>query len=429
MACLRRTWADPALGRAPDQRPGPRARCRRRRRGRERHGGLWPCTSSSSSARRRTEPIREDLTSLILATEFGRDDWAPEPMNDIDFGSFCVQLVTAGNDTTKTMRFVGVAGLLQHPEQLDALRADPSLIPGAVEEILRWGQPAALLPAAPPAPTPSWPVPIAEGEKVAMYYTSANRDEAVFADAQAFDIRRNPNPHLSFGIGEHFCLGAHPARPEGRVFFEELLAAPPPSSRPATPAPARTQQRAEAPPRPPHPCLTPPDPTELARVWGRRASGYRPCGPRGEAAVDDHALAGDEAAGVGRQQQGRAHELVGGARAAGRRWPCAPGPGGLARTMSVPTVPGRGKDPAPSGPARRPSSGCSNSPAWRTSRCRSRREGADGDHVDHRASSLARRWGGRPARAGPAPAGSLPNTSATRRGDNPDHLARRWRRC
>ena len=68
-------------------------------------------------------------------------------------------------------------------------------------------------------------MPIAEGEKVAMYYTSANRDEAVFADAQAFDVRRNPNPHLSFGIGEHYCLGAHLARLEGRVFFEELLAA------------------------------------------------------------------------------------------------------------------------------------------------------------------------------------------------------------
>jgi cytochrome P450 len=63
------------------------------------------------------------------------------------------------------------------------------------------------------------------GDKVAMVYTAANRDEAVFDDPQRFDIHRSPNPHLSFGIGEHFCLGVHLARLEGRVFFEELLAA------------------------------------------------------------------------------------------------------------------------------------------------------------------------------------------------------------
>ena len=68
-------------------------------------------------------------------------------------------------------------------------------------------------------------VEIAAGDKVAMYYTSANRDEAVFEDAQRFDIHRSPNPHLSFGIAEHFCLGVHLARLEGRVFFTELLAA------------------------------------------------------------------------------------------------------------------------------------------------------------------------------------------------------------
>lgn len=176
-------------------------------------------------ARRRAEPIREDLTSLILATEFGRDDRAPEPMSYIDFGSFCVQLVTAGNDTTKTMLSSGLQALLQHPDQLAALRDEPSLIPGAVEEILRWANPLHYFRRTASADTELSGVPIAEGDKVAMYYTSANRDEAVFADAQDFDIRRNPNPHLSFGIGEHFCLGAHLARLEGRVFFEELLAA------------------------------------------------------------------------------------------------------------------------------------------------------------------------------------------------------------
>ena len=173
-------------------------------------------------ARRRTEPIREDLTSLILATEFGRDDRAPEPMNDIDFGSFCVQLVTAGNDTTKTMLSSGLQALLQHPEQLDALRADPSLIPGAVEEILRWANPLHYFRRTASADTELAGVPIAEGEKVAMYYTSANRDEAVFDDPFEFRIDRDPNPHLGFGVGEHYCLGAALAKMEIRVFLEHF---------------------------------------------------------------------------------------------------------------------------------------------------------------------------------------------------------------
>jgi cytochrome P450 len=170
-------------------------------------------------ARRRAEPAREDLTSLILAADFGG-----EPMSDVDFGSFCVQLVTAGNDTTKTMLSSGLHALLQHPDQLQALRADPTRAPAAVEEILRWANPLHYFRRTATEDTEIRGVPIAAGEKLSMMYTSANRDEDVFADGQSFDIRRDPNPHLSFGIGEHFCLGAHLARLEGRVFFEELLA-------------------------------------------------------------------------------------------------------------------------------------------------------------------------------------------------------------
>ena len=166
-----------------------------------------------------TEPPA-DLTTLILEGDFGGG-----PMSELDFGSFFVQLVTAGNDTTKTMLSSGLHALLQHPDQLRALRADRSLIPGAVEEILRWANPLHYFRRTASAATTLAGVEITEGDKVAMYYTSANRDEAVFDDAQAFDIRRSPNPHLSFGIAEHFCLGAHLARLEGRVFFEELLAA------------------------------------------------------------------------------------------------------------------------------------------------------------------------------------------------------------
>jgi cytochrome P450 len=171
------------------------------------------------AAVRREEEPREDLTTLLLETDFNGSY-----MTDIDFGSFFVQLVTAGNDTTKTMLSSGLRALLDHPDQLAALRADPSLIPSAVEEILRYENPLHYFRRTATADTELRGTKIAAGDKVVMFYTSANRDEDVFADSQRFDIRRSPNPHLSFGIAEHFCLGVHLARLEGRVFFEELLA-------------------------------------------------------------------------------------------------------------------------------------------------------------------------------------------------------------
>ncbi|QYG95060.1 cytochrome P450 [Iamia sp. SCSIO 61187] len=172
------------------------------------------------AAERRTQAPREDLTTLILDGDFGG-----QTMSDVDFGSFFVQLVTAGNDTTQTMLSSGLLALLAHPEQLDALRADPSRVAGAVEEILRWANPLHYFRRTATEDTVLGGQAIAAGDKVAMYYTAANRDPAVFADPHAFDITRSPNPHLSFGIAEHFCLGVHLARLEGRIFFEELLAA------------------------------------------------------------------------------------------------------------------------------------------------------------------------------------------------------------
>jgi len=172
----------------------------------------------SFAGRRRSEPAGEDLASLILAGSFGG-----QPMSDIEFGSFFVQLVTAGNDTTRTMLSSGLLALLEHPDQLAELRSDLSLVPGAVEEVLRWANPLHYFRRTASADTEVRGVPIKAGDKVAMYYTSANRDEEVFADPHRFDIHRSPNPHLSFGIGEHFCLGVHLARLEGKVFFEELL--------------------------------------------------------------------------------------------------------------------------------------------------------------------------------------------------------------
>jgi len=170
------------------------------------------------AAQRRAEP-QEDLLTLTLASEFDG-----KPMDDMGVGSFFVQLVTAGNDTSRTMLSSGLLALLRHPDQLAELRADPALVPGAVEEILRWANPLHYFRRTATEDTDIAGHPIAAGDKLAMIYTSANRDELVFADSQRFDIHRSPNPHLSFGVGEHFCLGVHLARLEARVFFEELLA-------------------------------------------------------------------------------------------------------------------------------------------------------------------------------------------------------------
>jgi cytochrome P450 len=155
----------------------------------------------------------DDLTSVLLA---GHDPAA--------FASLFVQLVVAGQDTTATLISGGLLALLHHPDQLDKLRGDPSLIPTALEEMLRYANPLHYFRRTATTDTELHGTTIHAGDKVAMYYTSANRDEAVFAEPQSFDITRTPNKHLSFGIAEHFCIGAHLARLEARLFFEELFA-------------------------------------------------------------------------------------------------------------------------------------------------------------------------------------------------------------
>jgi cytochrome P450 len=142
----------------------------------------------------------------------------------VQFASLFVQLVTAGQDTTATLIAGGLLALLQWPGELAALRADPALLPSAVEEMLRYANPLHYFRRTATADTELRDVTIRAGDRVVMSYTSANRDEDVFDDAQTFRIRRSPNRHLSFGVAEHFCVGAHLARLEARVFFDELLA-------------------------------------------------------------------------------------------------------------------------------------------------------------------------------------------------------------
>ena len=169
------------------------------------------------AAAHRQDP-QDDLITLLLDAEFDG-----EPMTDLAFGSFFVQLVVAGNDTSRTLLSSAILALLQHPEQFAELREDRSLLPGAVEEVLRWSNPLHYFRRTASGDAELGGQQIAEGDKLAMMYTSANRDEAVFDDPHRFDIHRNPNPHLSFGIGEHFCLGVHLARLEGRIFLDEMM--------------------------------------------------------------------------------------------------------------------------------------------------------------------------------------------------------------
>jgi cytochrome P450 len=172
------------------------------------------------AADRRDGPRREDVTTLLLESTFedGRS------MSDLEFGSFFVQLVIAGNDTTRTLISSGTEQVIRHPDQAEALREDPTLVPSGVEEMLRFCNPVHYMRRTALTDTEIGGTPIRAGDKVAVYYTSANRDEAVFPDPQAFDVRRSPNPHVTFGTGTHFCLGARVARLQARVFFEELLA-------------------------------------------------------------------------------------------------------------------------------------------------------------------------------------------------------------
>ena len=166
----------------------------------------------------RREQRREDLVALLVDSEIEGDQ-----LNDMDILLFCLLLVAAGNETTRNAISGGMHALCEHPDQLALLRDNPDLIDGAVEEILRWTSPVAHMARTATRDTEIHGQPIAKGERVVMWYPSVNRDEDHFPDPDRFDITRHPNPHLAFGIGEHFCLGAGFARLEIKVIFQELL--------------------------------------------------------------------------------------------------------------------------------------------------------------------------------------------------------------
>jgi cytochrome P450 len=167
---------------------------------------------------RRAEPV-DDLVSALATAESEGDQ-----LSEAELAMFLIQLLVAGNETTRNLLSGGLVALAEHPEQWAALRADRSLLPGAVEELLRWTTPVISFMRTATRATVVRGQAIAEGDPLLLVYASANRDESVFGpDAGRFRIDRHPNPHLSFGFGPHFCLGAALARIEARVVLGELL--------------------------------------------------------------------------------------------------------------------------------------------------------------------------------------------------------------
>lgn len=169
------------------------------------------------TAARRAEPTGDLASAIANATVDG------EPLDDVETTSYYVIIATAGHDTTSSTIAGGLHALLAHPDQYARLRDNPALMPAAVEEMIRWVTPVKEFMRTAASDTRIRGVPIAAGESVLLSYPSANRDEEVFADPFAFDVGRDPNKHLAFGSGAHFCLGAALARLEIQALFEELL--------------------------------------------------------------------------------------------------------------------------------------------------------------------------------------------------------------
>jgi len=174
--------------------------------------------------RKRAEP-QDDIWSLLTNVEIETADGEPTQLGETELDMFFFLLTVAGSETTRNAIAGGLMALVEHPEQLARLRSEPEAMKPAVEEILRWTSPVAYFARRATRPTEIRGVPIAEGDRITMWYPSANRDDAVFDDPFRFDITRTPNNHVAFGGGgPHFCLGANLARHEIAIMFEELLA-------------------------------------------------------------------------------------------------------------------------------------------------------------------------------------------------------------
>jgi len=173
--------------------------------------------------RKRGEGGDDIVATMALAT-IEDEEGRPEPLSDLELLMFFNLLIAAGSETTRNAIALGMAALIEHPAQWDLLRHDPTVWSTAVEEILRWSSPTLYNRRTATRDVEVAGERIRAGDKVTLWWASANRDEAVFDDPFRFDLRRSPNPHLAFGHRSHFCLGSSLARLEIRIMLEELLA-------------------------------------------------------------------------------------------------------------------------------------------------------------------------------------------------------------
>ena len=178
----------------------------------------WTRRLAQDLGRHRKQHPTDDLTSALVNAEVDG-----ERLTEQELGSFFVLLAVAGNETTRNAISHGLKALCDHPEQRAIWQADfEAVAPTAVDEIVRWATPVIHFRRTATRDTELGGQRIAEGQKVVMWYCSANRDEEVFEDPFAFRIGRWPNDHVGFGRGEHVCLGAHLARLELRALLQQL---------------------------------------------------------------------------------------------------------------------------------------------------------------------------------------------------------------
>jgi cholest-4-en-3-one 26-monooxygenase len=168
-------------------------------------------------AERRRSP-REDLVSVLAQGQLdGR------PLDDFEVLSYCFLLAVAGNETTRNATSGGLLALIENPGEMRRLRDEPGRLPSAVEEVLRWTSPLIHFCRTAAADTELRGRRVRKGDLLLLFYPSANRDEEIFAEPFRFDVTREPNEHLAFGVGEHFCLGANLARLELDAILSEIL--------------------------------------------------------------------------------------------------------------------------------------------------------------------------------------------------------------
>ena len=173
-------------------------------------------------AEKRACPVG-DLLSIVAMAELPEQARPGGPMTELEQLMFFHLLVAAGSETTRNSIAAGLLALMERPDQWDALRADRTLLPDAVEEVLRWASSTIYNRRTATQEVERHGHVIRPGDKVVLWWQAANFDERAFAEPRSFDIHRRPNPHLAFGVGSHFCLGANLARLEIKLVLDGLL--------------------------------------------------------------------------------------------------------------------------------------------------------------------------------------------------------------